>query len=250
LPQLLLLPALPSELDGLAHLFPKAKIEVVGDPRWDRVHERGQRQSQRAEELIERFKNFKKPWGMIGNAWMSDLKMFEPQFHQAVGTLWIVPHRIEPEKILEMKKFLTECDFNPILSQELTQNSKGILEKKTCILVNEMGLLAELYSVADWAFVGGGFGAGVHSTIEPGIYGIPIGCGPKGASQFTEIPVLQRSGQLTLIKNSADLEKWLITLNQRSDSKLDFKRKHWTLEAQSRLGATQKIMTLLENFVG
>ena len=62
---------------------------------------------------------------------------------------------------------------------------------RPCVLVDEMGFLSELYGAADWAYVGGGFGAGVHSTIEPAIQGIPILIGPVRADHFTEIGQLQ-----------------------------------------------------------
>ena len=119
------------------------------------------------------------------------------------------------------------------------------LEKQvvSCLIVDEMGFLTELYSVADWAFVGGGFGAGIHSTIEPAIYGIPVAGGPQGAQKFSEIEELNASGQMSLISRSEDFILWLQGLQNLSQ-----KKALWIEQASKRAGAAQKILATLEKF--
>ena len=179
---------------------------------------------------------------------MEDLKFLQPLLQQFTGTLWVVPHRVDSESVEQIEQVLKQQGLDPIRTRDSsalkevlnTQNSLRI----SCVLVNEMGFLSELYSQADWAFVGGGFGAGVHSTVEPAICGIPIAIGPKGAEKFSEIRQLSQSGQLQVLQTGSDLEKWIKTLRNISP---EF-QKTWKKEAQSRLGATQKILAALENF--
>ena len=102
-----------------------------------------------------------------------------------------------------------------------------------------MGFLSELYSAADWAWVGGGFGKGIHSTLEPSIHGIPVGVGPRGTSQFAEVEALTGSGQLSVVSSSSDLGCWVMSsappeVNER-----------WKKEALARLGATHRIIEAL-----
>lgn len=76
------------------------------------------------------------------------------------------------------------------------------------IIVDSIGILLRLYANADAAFVGGAFGAGVHSVAEPAGYGIPLFCGPKyGRSPDAE--ALIRLNGLTSVEKSADLKEKL-----------------------------------------
>jgi 3-deoxy-D-manno-octulosonic-acid transferase len=190
IPRLICFVALESDVPGLRELFPKTlfpmvEIEIVGEPRWDRVYNRMQRGNPRAEELVKQSQGYGRPWGVLGSLWFSDLQFLKPLFSaHAIGTLWIVPHKVSPEDLKPIVSFLQSQGIKFVYSQRL--NSVAPHKSGVCILVNQMGILSELYSSADWAWIGGGWGAGVHSTIEPAIHGIPIACGPKGAEKFSE----------------------------------------------------------------
>lgn len=94
---------------------------------------------------------------------------------------------------------------------------------------------------------GGGFGSGVHSTIEPALYGIPIAVGPNGTGKFSEIRELVSTGQLKILRSESDLIEWGRTLNTKSEtSQL---KSRWIEEARSRLGATQKIWGTIEKLM-
>ena len=97
--------------------------------------------------------------------------------------------------------------------------------------------------MADWAFVGGGFGVGIHSTIEPAIHGIPIAVGPAGTQKFSEVQQLEASGQLRVVRHSEDIQAWFGALEPHYFPE----KANWAREAESRLGATQKIMEAIEN---
>lgn len=73
------------------------------------------------------------------------------------------------------------------------------------IIVDKMGILLKLYSIADIAYVGCGFGDGVHSTAEPAGYGIPIISGPN-IQKSPDAVQLQKNGGLILIENEIELK--------------------------------------------
>jgi 3-deoxy-D-manno-octulosonic-acid transferase len=266
LPDLLFFVCLPHEMAPLRELFPEAEIEVSGEPRWDRVMARSQTGNPRAKKLIQYFQSLPRPWGIIGSAWIQDLEFLSSFLKTSPGTLWVVPHKIDEKNLGGIETTLKNLDLKSIirtsplgLSFLHSQDSpdfldfpgfpdfQGLESKSTaprhCILVNEMGFLSELYTVADWVFVGGGFGAGVHSTIEPAIHGVPIGVGPMGTQKFSEIELLQTSGQLKILRTESDLKSWTISLQDWSPSL----QSKWIQDSQSRLGSTDKILTAIEN---
>ncbi len=246
-PELILFPCVSSEVQDLHDLFPQAVVQVVGEPRWDQVYSRIQRGSSRSKELIQVFKESNRPWGVIGSAWMEDLQFLENFLKEISGTLWIVPHQVEPEKIQIMENFLRNLGLSPLKTSRIrTADSTALQKMPRCILVDEMGFLTELYSMADWAYVGGGWGVGIHSTIEPAIQGIPVAVGPNGIHKFYEVGELTQSGQLKVLRTAEDLAQWKKILNSET---LTENRKIWKEEAKSRLGATQKILSAIEKFL-
>jgi 3-deoxy-D-manno-octulosonic-acid transferase len=167
-----------------------------------------------------------------------------------------VPHRVDSASLATLEEYLQDLGRTFVRTTSLTHlkaevdseifaQADGILPDRilpNCILVDEMGFLSELYSSSDWAFVGGGFGAGIHSTIEPAIYGVPVAGGPRGASQFSEIQHLTESGQYTQLKTSDELIQWV-----KQYPEYQARKQEWILQAQERCGAAQKIMSFLRD---
>ncbi len=234
-PQLFFFSATPGEREGLQRRFPKAQVKDLGDPRWDRVHERSQRGNPRASALVQAAQDLPRPWGVLGSAWMADLAFLFPGVLQKHGTLWIVPHRVEEESVLPMEAFLMTHGVGVVKTRGLLRFE----DQPQVVLVNEMGFLSELYSAADWAWVGGGFGQGIHSTLEPALQGVPIGTGPRGTSKFSEVEALSESGQLAVLSTPNDLELWI----QSAPSSQVQNR--WKEQAQARLGAGERIFAEL-----
>ena len=65
-----------------------------------------------------------------------------------------------------------------------------------------------LYSIADFAYIGGGFGAGIHSVTEPAGYGIPLSCGPKYKVSHDAVNLVKLN-TLKIIEGKTDFTKWL-----------------------------------------
>lgn len=240
IPSLVLLPALDEDEAGLREMFPESRLEKLGEPRWDQVFQRSRQGSPRAKALTTAFADLPRPWGVFGSVWLEDLKFWGSALETLPGTLWVVPHRVDSESVEKIETFLLEKGLNPLRTA-----IQGEGRPERCVLVDEMGFLSELYSAADWAFVGGGFGAGVHSTIEPAIHGIPVAIGPTGAEKFPEIQELESSGQLRILRSREDLVEWMktgICLGQDA-------RGTWIREAEDRQGATERVRHLIEQLI-
>jgi 3-deoxy-D-manno-octulosonic-acid transferase len=249
LPQMSLFTAIPEDVLALKQAFPDAQVEMMGEPRWDQVWNRAQIGNLRAKELAAAIGNLPKPWGVLGSAWDEDVALWSKNLKKiasasdqdGLGSVLIVPHRIDQEYLSAIEEVLDQAGVEFLKTAEFksVEEFKTALSAKPrlrCLLINEMGFLSELYSVADWVYVGGGIGKrGVHSTIEPAIHGMPISCGTYRAHQFVEISELASTGQLTLVRTEEDLERWLSGLRTSTQ------RERWRLEAKRRLGATERI---------
>jgi 3-deoxy-D-manno-octulosonic-acid transferase len=86
------------------------------------------------------------------------------------------------------------------------------------ILVNEMGVLAQLYRYASMAYVGGGFGDGIHNTLEAAVYGIPVLFGPKH-HKFIEATDLIERGTARSVNRVEDLVVALNTFANKNRGK-------------------------------
>lgn len=120
----------------------------------------------------------------------------------------IVPHEPTEEHIVALKNKLPDS----VLLSKLTESDSN----KQHIIVDSMGKLLKLYSYAHIVYVGGGFGAGVHSTAEPAGYGVPLVCG-ENISRSPDAQNLENLGALTCVKSSNDLVEWLLTMTNDAE---------------------------------
>lgn len=149
------------------------KLENLGDTRYDRVRER-------AEIGKIRFADLKRAMGdsrilIGGSTWDLCEKMIYPTFKRLRDLddelkLVMVPHEPHPETIQRNINFAKSLD----LSAKLFSNWQGETITENVLLVDKVGILADLYSVGWAAYVGGGFGRGVHSVIEPAAHSLPV----------------------------------------------------------------------------
>ncbi len=254
--------------DALKDRFEAASVRVIGEPRWDRVSRRLENSPGNSEvaKIVKDYELLPKPWGVLGSAWIEDLQVWKDSLREflgkeASGTLWVVPHRIDPSYLAQVERFLGEQGF------EISRSSlgfggfegfggfkgfKGFKQGagKPVVLIDQMGFLAELYSYADWAYVGGGFGKGVHSTIEPALQAIPIAVGPARIESFSEISQLKEAGILSVVNNAQELKTWVSRVRGlRNTEGGDALRVKWREEISKKLGATQGVVSVIEEIV-
>lgn len=148
------------------------RTSIGGDTRFDRVVEILERDNNL--EFMEDFKN-NSPILVAGSTWPEDEEVLVPQINNNVANLKYVlaPHNIKLEHINKLK---TSIRKKTILYSEIENKNMADFE---VLIIDTIGLLTKIYSYANIAYVGGGFATGLHNTLEPAVFGIPVIIGPR-----------------------------------------------------------------------
>lgn len=120
--------------------------------------------------------------------------------------LVIVPHEIDEKTLVTWQEHIPGCER---LSRLRASKQS---EPFRHVLVDTMGELLMLYRYADVAYVGGGFGSGVHSVAEPAAYGIPVACGPHTA-QSPDVLRLTAHDGCHIVSRAEEFAGWLQSMN-------------------------------------
>ncbi len=125
--------------------------------------------------------------------------------------LILVPHEPDDDNLKRLKNRLPNSIYLSNLLDMLDKYSADEVKEATAgkvIIVDSIGSLLKLYSIADAAYIGGAFGAGVHSVAEPAGYGIPLAAGSK-INNSPDALNLQEKGALTVINGKTEFYKWM-----------------------------------------
>ena len=177
-------------LDCFNHLFvqderSKALLEeygirnvtVAGDTRFDRVIDvyHQAKQIPLVERFIKGTDGQQPPLVFVaGSSWPEDEAIFIPYFERHPEMkLIIAPHEIHEGHLKSIEARLHRPTIR--LSQATEQN----VANQDCLIVDSFGLLSSLYRYGQIAYIGGGFGAGIHNTLEAAVYGMPVLFGPR-----------------------------------------------------------------------
>lgn len=167
-------------------------VTVVGDTRFDRVLEI--RHQAKELPLIEKFKNGKFTI-VAGSSWQPDEDLFIKYFNEHPEIkLIIAPHIIDELHLVEIINKLKR----PYLRYSKA-NDKNV-KKADCIIIDCFGLLSSIYRYGEVAYIGGGFGVGIHNILEAAVYGMPVIFGPK-YQKFKEAKDLIENNGAYTIKN-------------------------------------------------
>ena len=221
-------------------------VKVSGDTRFDRVVSILERDN--SLDFIATFKD-NKTTIVIGSSWPKDENLLVNYINKASDNVKfiIAPHNIKPEQIQELKKSIHKktilfSEKDEILKQ--VQNDK--LEKFQVFIIDTIGILTKIYSYADIAYVGGGFGnPGVHNILEPATFGLPVVIGPN-YSHFAEATALVNMEGCISIQNQTELNEAFDLLLQNEDERLE-KGHICSTFVQMNKGATQTIMNHIFN---
>ncbi|MFZ4862302.1 3-deoxy-D-manno-octulosonic acid transferase [Sphingobacterium sp. Mn56C] len=150
----------------------------------------------------------------------------------------IAPHEVHKDNITQ----LTHLFPGAILYSEMERLTDEQIQRAQVLVIDNIGMLSALYYYADIAYVGGGFGVGIHNTLEAAAYGIPVIFGPK-YEKYQEAVDLVVLGAGFSIDSQADLYAVFEAL-------INDERRHIVASAagtyvQQRAGATQIIMKYL-----
>lgn len=218
----------------------KANVAVSGDTRFDRVAAILEKDN--SLDFISQFKNDTLTI-VVGSSWPKDEALLVDFINSnAYKVKFIIaPHNIKAEQIQQLKNSITK---KTVLFSE--RNDKNLAEYDVFI-IDTIGILTKIYSYADIAYVGGGFGnPGVHNVLEPATYGIPIVIGPN-YSHFAEATALVNLEGCVSVSNKKELESALISLIL---IEVERQEKGHICETfiQMNKGATDIIMNTIANF--
>jgi 3-deoxy-D-manno-octulosonic-acid transferase len=147
-------------------------VVIAGDTRFDRVAD--VRAAAREFPLVAKFVEDAKFTLVMGSSWPPDEDIVIPYFnsHREMKLI-IAPHEFDRHRLhVLMSKLARPARF---YSEATPQNIKGM----DCLIIDSFGLLSSLYRYGQAAYIGGGFGAGIHNINEAAVYGIPVIFGPK-----------------------------------------------------------------------
>lgn len=174
-------------------------VDVVGDTRFDRVLQikeaakhlpiceafrTGVASSQSADVPHHDFKVF-----VAGSSWPPDENIFIPFFNEHKDwRLLIAPHVIAEE---HLKLILSLIKDKKVV--RYTQTTPEEAADADVLIIDCFGLLSSMYNYGDVAYIGGGFGVGIHNTLEAAVWNMPVIFGPNN-KKFQEAQGLLKSG--------------------------------------------------------
>ena len=174
-------------------------VDVVGDTRFDRVLQikeaakqlpiceafrTGVASSQSADVPHHDFKVF-----VAGSSWPPDENIFIPFFNEHKDwRLLIAPHVIAEE---HLKLILSLIKGKKVVRYTQTTPEEAV--EADVLIIDCFGLLSSMYNYGDVAYIGGGFGVGIHNTLEAAVWNMPVIFGPNN-KKFQEAQGLLKSG--------------------------------------------------------
>ena len=206
-------------------------VVVAGDTRFDRVSAIAE-QAERVA-VVEEFKGDKRLF-VAGSTWGPDEDILLPLINENPDVKFVIaPHEMEEARI---ERILREVKGGAV---RYTQLSEVDFADKQVLVLDTIGLLSRVYGSAEWAYVGGGFGAGIHNTLEAAVYGLPVAFGTK-YRKFKEACDLIELGVGRSVKNEHELKAWFDELKSDADYLARLSALAKTYVGHHR-GATKKI---------
>jgi 3-deoxy-D-manno-octulosonic-acid transferase len=212
------------------------RITTAGDTRFDRVAE----VAGKFEEVPGVREFVGDQWCVVcGSTWPKDEKLLLGAFEKLKGSAlkWIIaPHEIHAGAIAKIcadnKEWM--CSYSRL---------QHLQPWHRVLWIDNIGMLSRLYHYADFAYIGGGFDAGIHNLLEAVVYGNPVLFGPNHR-KFAEAQELLALGGAHSIENRPALQEHLLKWMDDPDAleALRVRNRDWV---QSRTGATQAILSLL-----
>ncbi len=219
-------------------------IMLAGDTRFDRV-----KQIVEAKKEIIVARDFKenRQIFIIGSAWQADMEVLIPLINLLKNdtniAFIIAPHEIHGEEITAWQK---QIELKSICFSKVNPDTQ--LTDYQILIIDNVGMLSSLYQYADFAFIGGGFGKGLHNILEAATFGMPIFFGNKAYQKFQEASDLVRLGGAFSVSSTEgiyliinDLRK---NLTKKNEASLICKK--YVLD---NTGATEKVMNVVASIL-
>lgn len=210
---------------------------VTGDTRFDRVA--GIAKQAKRFPLIETFCQSDKKIILAGSTWEPDEKILAKVFDKMNFKLIIAPHLINNSHISFIKSLFEDS----VLYSE--QDERNLADKKV-LVIDCIGILSSLYQYCDIAYIGGGFGDGIHNTLEAATFGKPVFFGPNYHKFKEAIELIERRAAFP-IKNVEDLQNGLRQLLNNADLYRESAQSSKQY-VEENLGACERITSYIDTY--
>jgi 3-deoxy-D-manno-octulosonic-acid transferase len=191
----------------------KTNVSVSGDTRFDRVASILEKDN--TLDFISEFINDTLTI-VVGSSWPKDESFLVDYINKTSEKVKfiIAPHNIKSEQILELQHSISK---KVVLFSDVGTGRDLSLQDFDVFVIDTIGILTKIYSYADIAYVGGGFGnPGVHNILEPATFGVPIVIGPN-FSHFAEATALVYLEGCISIANKNELSDAFSNLIRNDD---------------------------------
>ena len=226
---------------ALLRLVKVYHAEISGDTRFDRVAELAREKS--TFPVIERFKNNKAVF-IAGSTWPADEDLLLEVLKKSKEDFKIIvaPHIVNNEHISQlMNKF---SNYQPVC---LSDEGNDQFNQSRVMIIDSIGKLSKIYEYGTLAYIGGGFGVGIHNTLEAATYGMPVIFGPN-YQRFREAVELMELGCAFPIHNAdecAEVLNLLLTDKLKYDECATSARQYVLQNA----GATDKVIEKAKEYL-
>ncbi len=223
----------------LLQRFEILQVSRVGDTRVDRVL-----QVARAAESHERLDLFAQNVNLLiaGSTWARDEQLLRGLMEQNFPADWkmvIAPHHIAADNLLRLEGYFPGATVRYSVADE------NQLREARVLLMDNIGMLASIYKYGKIAYIGGGFGTGIHNILEPMAFGLPVIFGPR-YQKFAEAQSMVEQGGAVAIHNLGQLRQAfgeLRTNKYRAASEICHSYIH------HHQGATDQIMVVMTKYL-
>ena len=179
-------------------------VLVAGDTRFDRVAEIAR--AAKHIDVVERFKGDNRLF-VAGSTWGPDEELLIRLMNDNPEVKFVIaPHEMDEGRIAHL---IEETRGGTLRYTQCTPRT-GYGSRQLLIL-DTVGLLSSVYGYATWSYIGGGFGVGIHNTLEAATFGLPVAFGPN-YEKFKEARDLVTLGAARSISGYEQLRDWFIPL--------------------------------------
>ncbi len=218
-----------------------SNVTICGDTRFDRVNQ--------ITAASKEFPAISKFSGnsftiLAGSTWPPDEEILAASVKNfSKVKLVIAPHEIHKEHI---SKFMeTFKGYNVVKFSDCREIDDAALQQANVLLIDCMGILSSIYRYGSFAYIGGGFGVGIHNILEAATYSIPVAFGPK-YQKFKEARDLVARQGATSVRSQEEFYSLLDKL-VKNRNVVEERGKICFNYVQENLGATKKIISIIEN---
>jgi 3-deoxy-D-manno-octulosonic-acid transferase len=211
-------------------------VTITGDTRFDRVLQI--KEAAKQLPIVEQFIGDSQKVFVAGSSWQPDEEIFIKYFNEHKDwKLIIAPHVIGEDHLQQIEKML--AGRKVVRYANVDANSQ--VESAEVLIINCYGLLSSIYHYGKVAYVGGGFGVGIHNVLEAAVWDVPVVIGPNN-KKFQEAQDLMTVGGCFEISAYDDFER-LMTRFETDSSFLQSSGQKAGSYVKGKAGATQTILS-------